>query len=421
MKEKELIVGLDVGGTAVRIAVGSLSFTEKGEKKINILAAVSTPSEGMHRGIIGSIDDVVSSISSCVDRTERILGMPIERVWVGISGSHIISHPTHGVIGVAKSDGEITVNDVERVLEAARTIATPSNYEILHVIPKTFIVDGQSGIKDPVSMNAIRLEVDAEIIQGVSSQIRNLAKSISRARLEIEYLVFSILATAEAVLTAKQKEVGVVLVNIGASTTSVVVFEEGDVVHTSVLPVGSEHITADIAIGLRTSIDIAEQVKIDFGTANIKGVGKKDEFNLRDCGALDDEMVSRKYVSEIIEARVEEILEKVDAELKKIGRSGLLPGGAVLTGGGAKLPGLVEVAKRKLRLPASLGYSTGISGTTDKINDLSFTTAIGLVLWGAAAAGGVEENSQISHLLKRITRGGGAASKIKKFFKSFFD
>lgn len=420
MKDKELIVGLDIGGTAVRIAVGALSFTEKGEKKVSVLAAISVPSEGVHRGVITSIDDVVSSISSCVDRTERVLGMPLERVWVGISGSHIISHPTHGVIGVAKSDGEITVSDVERVLEAARTVATPSNYEILHVIPKSFIVDGQGGVKDPVGMIGIRLEVDAEIIQGLSSQIRNLTKCIYRARLEIEDLVFSILATSEAVLTPKQREVGAVLVNVGASTTSMVVFEEGDVIHTAVLPVGSEHITSDIAIGLRTSIDIAEQVKVDFGTANSKSVSKRDEINLKECGAVDDEFVSRKYVSEIIEARVEEILEKIDSELKRIGRSGLLPGGVVLTGGGAKLPGLTEVAKRKMRLPACLGYSTGISGTTDKINDLSFTTAIGLVLWGATSITG-EETSQFSYLLKRFTRVEGITSKIKKLFGSFFD
>ncbi len=420
MKDKEIIVGLDTGGTAIRIAVGGLSVNEKGEKKINILAAVSASSEGMHRGVITSIDDMVSSISSCVDKTERVLGLPLERVWVGISGSHIISHPTHGVVGVVRPDGEITENDVERVLEAARTVATPSNYEILHVIPKNFIVDGQTGINDPVGMTGIRLEVDAEIIQGLSSQIRNLTKCIYRARLEIEGLIFSILATSEAVLTAKQKEVGVVLANIGASTTSIVIFEEGDPIHTAVLPVGSEHITSDIAIGLRTSIDIAEQVKIDYGSANAKAVNKKDEINLRECGASDDEIVSRKYVAEIIEARVEEILEKVEAELKKIGRSGLLPGGIVFTGGGAKLPGLVEVAKQKMRLPASLGYPAGISGTTDKINDLGFTTAIGLVLWGAAALTG-ESDSPIARLLKPFTKTDGVGGKLKNIFKSFFD
>jgi cell division protein FtsA len=420
MKDKELIVGLDIGGTAVRIAVGALSFTEKGERKINILAAVSSPCEGMHRGVITSIDDVVSSISNCVDKTERILGMPIERVWVGISGSHIISRPAHGVVGIAKPDGEITENDISRVLEDARTTAIPSNYEILHVIPKSFTVDNQTGISDPLGMNALRLEVDAEIIQGLSSQIRNLTKCIYRARLEIENLVFSILAAAEAVLTSKQKEVGTALINIGASTTSMAVFEERNVIHTAVLPVGSEHITSDIAIGLRTSIDIAEQVKIDYGTANSKIVNKREEINLRECGAVSDEFVSRKYVAEIIEARVEEILEKIDDELKKIARSGLLPGGVVLTGGGAKLPGLVEVAKRKLRLPASLGYSTGISGTTDKINDLGFTTAIGLVLWGAAALSD-ESDSSLHHLLKPFVKSDGFWSKIKKIFSSFFE
>ena len=420
MKDKELIVGLDIGGTTVRIAVGELLINEKGDKSVSILAAVGTPSEGMHRGIITSIDDVVSSISNCVDKTERVLGMPIEKAWVGISGTHIVSHPTHGVIGITKSNNEISEDEVRRVLEAAKTVATPSNYEILHVIPKSFTVDDQRGIKDPVGMYGIRLEVDAEIIQGLSSQIRNLTKCVYRARLEIEDLVFSILATAEAVLTSKQKEIGTILVNIGASTTNLIVFEEGDIIHTAVLPVGSEHITSDIAIGLRTSIDVAEQVKIDYGTADVKGIRKEEKINLKECGALEDEFVSPRYVAQIIEARVEEILGKIDEHLKKISRSGLLPGGVVFTGGGAKLPGLVEIAKKKMRLPASLGYATGISGTTDKINDLSFTTVIGLVLWGASALSD-ESKPYISHLLKPLNKTKDITSKIKRWFTSFFE
>jgi cell division protein FtsA len=200
-------------------------------------------------------------------------------------------------------------------------------------------------------------------------------------------LVLSILATSEAVLTSRQKELGVAVVNIGGSTTSLAVFEEGDILHTKVLPVGSDHITSDIAIGLRISIDTAEKIKLEYGTASSSGVGKRDEIDIGEIEGRESNFVSRKYVSEITEARVEEIFEKIDAELKKIDKSGKLPAGVVLTGGGSKLQGLVEAAKKQLRLPATLGKPLSVTSAIDKVNDLSFSTAIGLVIWGSQLAG----------------------------------
>lgn len=394
-----LVAGLDIGSTAVRLAVGQLTTVE-GRPELHIIGAAEVPSEGVHRGVVSSIEDVVSSISSCLERAERMTGLPVKSVWVGISGSHIISEESKGVVAVSKTDGEITEEDVERAVEAARTVATPLNYEILHVIPKSYTVDGQIGIKDPIGMTGVRLEVDTQIIQGLSAQIKNLTKAVYRTGLEIDDLVLSILATAEAVITERQKEMGVAVLNIGGATASLVIFEEGDILDTAILPLGSEHVTADIAIGLRTSIDVAEKFKLEYGSTLPKEIGKKEDIDLFDLGEEKHEMFSRKYGCEIIEARMEEILEKVDAVFKKVGRSGMLPAGLVLTGGGAKLPGLIELVKHKLRLPAALGYPLNLTSVTDKVNDLSFTTAIGLVRWGALIAQG--SSNKFSNLIAKF-------------------
>src|SRR3989338_1591811 len=226
------ITGIDIGSSAVRIAVGQMVQQGNGEL-LQILGCAEVPAEGIHKGIITSIDDAVSSVSACIERVERLAGGQIEHAVVGISGSHILSQQSKGVVAVAKPDGEITEDDVSRAVEAARTVATPVNYEILHVIPKTFTVDGQTGIKDPTGMTGVRLEVDAQIIQGVSSQIKNISRVVYRAGLEIDQLVLTILASADIVTTERQKELGVAVVNIGASTTSIEIFEEGDVLHTA--------------------------------------------------------------------------------------------------------------------------------------------------------------------------------------------
>jgi len=377
-----LITGIDVGSSAVRIAVGQV-VTQGNGQLLQILGCAEVPAEGIHKGIITSIDDAVSSVSACLERSERLAGAQLGHAVVGISGSHILSQQSKGVVAVAKPDGEITEDDVARAIEAARTVATPVNYEILHVIPKTFTVDGQSGIKDPTGMTGVRLEVDAQIIQGVSSQIKNISRVVYRAGLSVDSMVLTILASADIVTTDRQKELGVAVVNIGASTTSIAIFEDGDVLHTAILPIGSEHITSDIAIGLRTSIDVAERVKVEYGTALPKSVGRKEEIFLAELGAAEQEVVDRKYVAEIIEARVEEIFRKIDKELRAIERSGLLPAGVLFTGGGARLDGLVELAKKELRLPAALGYPIDITSLSEKVNDLSFASAIGLVAWGA--------------------------------------
>ena len=413
MPKKRVITAIDLG-TEKCVTIIAVVDEETGELKVVGVSVV--PAKGMKRSVIVDLDQVLATMSQSLDAAERMAGFDVRSVYLAVSGTHITSKNSKGVVAVAAPDQEITASDVERVIEAARTVSTPPNYEILHVIPKSFTVDGQAGIKDPMGMNGVRLEVDTQIIQGLSSQVKNLTKAVYRPGINIEDLVFSILATAEAVLTSRQKELGVVVINIGGATTSLVVFEEGDILHTAVLPVGSDHITSDIAIGLRISIDTAEKIKLEYGQASATKISKRDEIDLAEFEGEGGETISRKYVAEIIEARVEEIFDKVENELKKIDRSGKLPAGVVLTGGGAKLPELVDLAKKRLRLPASLGSAVNLTSVLDKAKDPAFATAIGLVLWGNQLAD-QRSGGSLGRFFSKITNLNSISSQAKKWWR----
>jgi cell division protein FtsA len=378
----QLIAGIDIGSTAIRAAVGQYGNIN-GQSGLHILATVEVVSEGVAKGTVTSIEDAVSAISGGLEQLERLIGTPIESAWVGLGGTHIMTQTSKGVIAVAKSDGEIGREDVERVVEAARMIAPPLNYEMLHIIPRGYTVDNQTGIKDPVGMTGIRLEVDAQIIHGLSTHINNLNKTVHRAGIEIDDVVISILADGEVVTTPRQRDLGCVVVNIGGALTSVVIYEAEEIKNISILPIGSMHVTNDLALGLRTSIDVAERVKLAYGSCVSDHTSRREKIDLLKLGAESEEIVSRQYIAEIVEARMLEILEMIDVELQKVERSGLLPAGVIFTGGGSKINGLIELSREFLRLPSSLGYPMDILSSTDKINDLSFTTAIGLVKWGS--------------------------------------
>lgn len=401
---QNFITGIDLGSGTIRIAVGQTHS----DGDLHIIGVAESLSEGVSKGVITSIEDTVASISHCLEKAERMIGSSIEHAYVGISGTHIISQESRGVIAISRPDGEIKEDDVERVLEAAQTVATPPNYEILHVIPRSFTVDNQPGIKDPVGMTGVRLEVDTQIILGLSSQVKNLIKCFYRVGIGIDELVFTILATAEAVLNKRQKELGVAVVNLGNTTTGLVVFEEGDILTAKVLPVGSRHITSDIGIGLRIPLDLAEVIKLNYGTALPESVSKNEEISLKDLDKHEEGKVSRKQVAEIIEARSEEIFKLVDKELQAIGRSGKLPAGIILTGAGAKLAGLTETAKRIFKLPASIEYPQGFISGIDKIYDLSFSTAVGLVIWGRGS----------QRMASKRIIGSEFGQKIKNWLKS---
>lgn len=390
MKE-DIIAGLDIGSTSVRLVVGQMTKKDEGGG-LQIIGAVSVPAEGINKGMVTSIENATSSVSACLEKAERLVGVPIQSVWVSINDPHIKCEKSKGVVAVGKSDGEISEDDIERAIEAARALSVPPNYEILHVIPVKFTVDNQQDIKDPIGMTGVRLEVETLIIQGLSSQIKNLTKAIYRTGLDIEDLVLSPLAAAEAVISNKQKDLGVAVVNIGSSTTSYAVYEEGELLYVSVVPIGSEHITSDIAIGLRCPINLAERIKIEHGSLKTEMINKKEEIDLSELAKeeeVDDniKMVSKRYLAEIIEARTEEIFERVDEGLKKIERSGMLPAGIFFVGGGAKMEGITDLAKEKLRLPAGLGNIKNINTIIDKVAAPEFLTALGLVIWGSHLSG----------------------------------
>lgn len=409
-----IIAGLDIGSTSIRLVVGQKISSIDGEE-LQIIGAVSVPTAGVSRGIVNSIEETTSSISACLEKAERLVGVPITRVWVGINDPHIKCERSKGVVAVGRSDGEIGENDVNRAIEAARALAVPVNYEILHVIPIKFSVDNQGDVKDPIGMNGIRLEVETLIIQGLSTQIKNLTKAIYRTGLEIEDLVLGPLAAAEAVLSSKQKELGVALVNLGSSTTSLAVYEERNLIHTAILPIGAEHITADIAIGLRCPINLAERIKREYGSALPENMDKNnDDIDVSELVKEEEvnddiSVISRKYVSEIINARVEEIFDKVDSEFNKIDRSGMLPAGVIFVGGGANLDALVESAKKRLRLPAAIGQAKNINVVIDKVKNPEFLTALGLVIWGSHTDGEMD-GGKLSKSL------GGIFEKTKGLF-----
>lgn len=410
MARETYFTGLDVGSSIVRLVVAQL---EPGQELPTIIGVGTAPMAGMQKGIITDVEEAMRATSQALDQAERISGVPIERGYISMNGAHVLSQNSRGVIAVSRADGEITSDDVARVINAAQAISMPSNREILHVLPQNFIVDGQEHIHDPVGMTGVRLEVETHIIEGSAPFIKNLAKVVNQAGVHVEDFVFSPLAAAASALEKRQCELGVVLVDLGAGTTSLVVYEENVLLHTAVLPLGSSHITNDIAIGLRTSIDVAEAIKKQHGTA-LPDTIKASEVVVIESEGNEQESVSRQEVANIISARLDEIFTFIDRELKKIGRSGLLPAGIILTGGGAHLPGVIEMAKKKLRLPARVGKPKQLNGIADKTDDPSFAVAVGLIMWA------IEQERHVVHrpgiAMPNI---GHTALKVKDWFKTF--
>ncbi len=412
MAQQQYLVGLDIGSSSVRVVVGKI---DENTSVPSIIGVGETVSSGIRKGVVVDIEEAVSTISSALEKVERMTGVPVTHATVAIGGSHVSSIESHGVIAVSRADGEITENDIIRVIDASQAISIPQNREILHVIPKNFIVDGQSGIKDPLGMTGIRLEVDTVIVQAAVPFIKNLTKAIQQAGLNIDDMVLAPLAAAEAVLTKRQKELGVALVDMGGGTTGLVVFEEGQLLHTSIVPVGSGHITNDVAIGLRTSIETAEKVKQEFGHAIPKEINRNDEIDLSQIDPSEEEKVSRHHLAEITEARLEEIFDLINKNLKTINRDGQLPAGLVFTGAGAKIPGVLELAKKQLRLPVQLGIPANVTTIIDRVEDPSYATAVGLILWakeylGVAKSGGNFTRKIMEH---------DSVDKVKKLFKRF--
>ncbi|GAC1429825.1 MAG: cell division protein FtsA [Ktedonobacteraceae bacterium] len=376
--QERVIVGIDVGTTKICVLVGELDR----DGKLNIVGVGTCPSQGLRRGVVVNIEETVTSIAAALDRAERLSGKKIATAYVGIAGSHIESENSKGFVAISPSHRDIIQNDISRAIEVARAIPLTANREVIHVIPRGYVVDGQEGIKNPIGMSGFRLEVETHIITGSVSSIHNLIKCVHKAQVEIEDLVLEPLASSEAVLADGETDLGVALVDIGGGTTDVAVFSDGAIWHTVVLPIGGNLITSDIAIGLRLPFAVAEELKITYGHCDPTTIADDDMIDLAQFMPDCNDLVPRKLLADIIQARVEELFNMVHDELKKSGYDGLLPAGLVITGGTAELPGILEVAGQALDLPARIGSPLGLHGLADSINRPAYATAVGLLLWG---------------------------------------
>jgi len=348
---------------------------------IRIVGVGRVPSRGIKKGVVVNVTEATAAIAEAVERAEQSSGYQIERAYIGVTGSHISSRNSQGVVGVARRDRGIMPDDVDRVLEAAGAIVLPQNQELVHILPRTYTVDGQEGVRDPLGMHGFRLEVEAHVVMGSSTAVQNLTKCAQGADLEVGELVLTSLAAGKAVLSETEKEMGVVLVDIGEGTTDIAIFIEGTVWHTRSLSIGGEYITNDIAIGLRLPPEVAEEVKLRHGHAMATQIAEDERFTISPYGESTPVVVPRWKLAEIIQARCEELLENVQQEIKRSGYDGLLPAGLVLCGGTAQLPGLRELARDLFELPVQIGTPKNISGLTDQVANPDAAVAVGLVQW----------------------------------------
>jgi cell division protein FtsA len=366
--------GLDIGTGTVRCVVGMVD--PDNPALVSIIGHGSAPNLGMRKGVIVHIDDVAEAVNHAVNEAERLSGIHITSATVNINGAHVAGINSKGVIAISNPDRQITPEDRLRVEEAATIIQMPPNREIIQVFAKNYRLDGQDNIKDPVGMQGVRLEVDTHIVTAATPNLRSLDSVLEKADIKPTHHTVSSLAAAEAVLNRQQKESGTLLLDIGAGTTNLVVIEDGEVQYVSVLPIGGLHITNDLAIGLKTDLNIAELVKVQHAT--LEGDLSSDTIGMSHDGK--DYQFSSEEIRMVVEARVEELLEYVDKELKKIGRSRKLPGGVVVVGGTAKLPGIAEFARERLGLAARLGQLQPLGGLVDTVQDPAYSAAVGLMI-----------------------------------------
>jgi len=394
MSEGKIVVGIDIGTSKI------VSLIAKVDEEVNVLGVSQTPSLGVRKGQIVDIEEAVLSINNSLEAAERMAGYSASHVIVSVGGSHIESQNSRGVVAVARPEGEITPSDLERVIDAARAVSLPSSREIIHVLPRSYIVDGQEGIKDPIGMTGIRLEVDTHIISANSTSIRNMEKAFSEVGVDIDGVVFSGYASSLAVLSDTEKELGVVLVDIGGGTTDISVFVEGSVAYSSVLPIGARHITNDLAIGLRISLESAEKIKLFLSNPSKKQIRvseddiekakedfaekMSDEIDLSNLNLAEEiKKVSKKtLIDGIIRPRLNELFTMIGIEVKKSGFAGQTPSGIVITGGGAGTVGVSDAAKRMLAMPVRIAIPTNIKGIIDEIQEPSFSAVVGLVTYG---------------------------------------
>ena len=381
----EIITGLDIGSSSIKGVV----VTRKKDGAYSVLSVFQHPSAGFRKGILVDIEEALKTLRSVVMDLEKVSRRAAQRIFVNINGQHIRSRRSRGIVAVSRADQEIQEDDVDRVKQASQAVKLLPNYTVLHNIIAEYFVDDVGDIRDPIGMTGSRLEVDTLIIESFAPHITALVRLIEKAGGSVSGLIFSPFAASEAVLSKRQKELGVLLIDLGFSTTSCIVYEEGKAVHAKTVPVGSGHVTNDIAIGLKVSVDVAEKLKLRHGFAVSKGVNRRERIRLADIdsSARDQREISQRFLSEIMEIRLEEIFDLVNNELRDLGKL-QLPAGAVLTGGGAKLAGIDELARQELKLAVQLGFPAvddfDVSNPTHQelLDDPGFATAVGLLRWG---------------------------------------
>lgn len=375
-KDREMVVGLDIGTTKICTVVG-----ERINGDINIIGLGTYPSKGLRRGVVVNIEATVQSIKKAVDEASLMAGCDIRSVYAGIAGGHIKGINSHGVIAI--KNREITDSDIKRVINAASAVVIPLDRKLIHIVPQEFVVDDQDGIKNPVGMLGVRLEGKVHIVTGAVTSAQNIIRCANRAGLHVNDIVLEQLGSGEAVLTDEEKDIGVALVDVGGGTTDLVIFSEGSIKYTAVLALAGNHITSDISMGLRTPNEEAEKLKTKYGCAMASMVDKDETIEVPSVGGRQNRTLSRQTLAEIIEARVEEILSLVHGEIIRSGYQNILVGGVILTGGTAILEGMPELGEQIFNLPVRRGGPVGVGGLRDLVNSPIYATGVGLVLYGA--------------------------------------
>jgi cell division protein FtsA len=377
VEREAVLVGIDVGTSKVCALIGEVAR----DGSLTIVGKGVVPASGIRRAVVVNIDQTVRSIAGAVDHAERLSGYQIDRAFVGVGGQNVESQNSRGAVAVSGHHREVTREDVERALEVARAVTIPSNLEVLHVLPRGFIVDGQEGVRDPIGMSAIRLEIETHIVTASATAVRNLAKCVQAANVKIDELVAGSLASAETVLSDNEKELGVAVADIGAGTIDLALFLDGSPFKTAVLPVGGNNVTNDVAIGLKTSLQAAEELKIQHGSCDLTTVATDEVISVSVLGEAAGRTIRRVDLCRVIEARMRETFEMLAGEIRS--GEGILPAGLVLTGGGAQLAGAAALGREVLNMPVRVAGPTDVGGLTDNILNPAYSTAIGLLYWGA--------------------------------------
>jgi cell division protein FtsA len=408
-KRENIVVGLDIGTTKICAVVGEINQNDQ----VDVIGIGTSPSRGLRKGVVVNIESTVESIKRAVEEAELMAGVQINSVYAGIAGGHIKGFNSRGVIAV--KDREVNQSDVDRVIDAAKAVAIPLDREVLHVLPQEFIVDDQDGIRDPLGMSGVRLEAEVHIITGAVTSAQNIIKSVNRAGLEVADIILQPLAASCAVLTNDERELGVAMVDIGGGTTDIATFVEGSIWHTAVLGIGGNHLTNDIAIGLRTPTNEAEKIKIRYGCALSNLVREDETIEVPSVGGRPTRVLSRQLLAEIIEPRAEEIFSLVSREIKRTGYEEMVASGVVITGGSSILEGMPEVAEKVLDLPVRRGVPSHVGGLVDIVNNPMYSTAVGLILYALKEQG--DQN------LRRFTERNllnKVAHRMKSWVKEFF-